>query len=197
MRSGPFARLMAWTLRFFPICLFLLLCSPAYSSPFSSEINMLRDEMSRLRAFLPGLGYPDPTPSELEELAKKSPSKARIALKEARTKYVKEARVPTQERNSLNWQCNRWLANELRKLWSPPTVVGRTRDNVPRSEKTGLSASFLREHRVALWQRAHRARMSMTIVTKSFLILPGSSKRIWLKVEPREVLVVALLAQKQ
>ena len=92
MRSGPFARLMAWTLRtIFFGCLFLLLCSPTFSSQFSNEINMLRDEMSRLRSFLPSLGYPDPTPSELEELAKKSPSKARIALKQAKEKYVKEA----------------------------------------------------------------------------------------------------------
>jgi len=41
-----------------------------------------------MRRIIPSLPYPDPTPSEIEDLGRKSPSKASVLLKKTRKKYT-------------------------------------------------------------------------------------------------------------
>ena len=182
MHNGPFERSMVWMyeallrlskkrLRAYlslPLVLLLALTSlslfftlkPARASSLSREINSLRDEVSRLRSFIPGLGYPTPSPTEIEELAENSPSKARILLKKAKKKYMVEAEkrlkvaiaeighsIETNPTNAENYSNRRKLLAELENLFKAQRkpVVGLFPKGAP-SSRLAKSSSSQREY---------------------------------------------------
>jgi TolA-binding protein len=53
-----------------------------------ADIEAFRKEVSSMRYLIPSLPFPDPSPSEIEDMAQKSPSQASIVLKETRKKYT-------------------------------------------------------------------------------------------------------------
>lgn len=90
MRNGQFERLMVWTFSLFLIifCNLTGYSSFGYSATLEADIEVFRNEVSSMRYIIPSLPYPDPSPSEIEEMARKSPSKASLLLKETRKKYT-------------------------------------------------------------------------------------------------------------
>jgi len=81
---------MVWT--FSLSFLFILSTFPQTilaAGSLANDINLFRNEISTMRQIVPSLPWPDPAPSDIEELSKKSPSKAAVQLR----KSIKEFKL--------------------------------------------------------------------------------------------------------
>ena len=93
MHNGLFVKSTVWTFNF-------LLCLCFVSGSFSpvlagssleNELEIFRKEIAAINSIVSGMPYPDPGPSDIEDLSKKSPSKARILLQQAQKKFTETA----------------------------------------------------------------------------------------------------------